>query len=114
MGMAPNIDLMLRGMSGLATLCYLAGLLYFSFTLMRVRRGRAAEVFFWAVTGQVLGTGLLAVMSLGTGLLGRGMPAAGVVNWAGIMGSVMPLWVLLSSLTAAVALVVSVAGGARR
>lgn len=114
MDLLPNIELVLRGMSGLATLCYLAGMLYFGFTLMRVRQGRPAEVFFWAVVSQALGVALTAVASLVVMYFSYSMTGGGGANWSGVMAFAIEGWVLLSGIVAAVALLMSTTGGARR
>lgn len=112
MGLIPDIGQVLRGMSGLAALSYFAGMLYFGYTLMRVRGGRSEAVFFWAVMSQCVGMALMAVASVAMMLFGYSMMGGGGVNWMGMMSSIMQGWVFLSSMVAALALVMS-ANGAR-
>jgi hypothetical protein len=105
-----DVDLVLRGASGLATMCYLAGMLYFGFILMRARGGRPEGVFFWTVVCQVGALGLIAVMSVVMRLFGYSMMSwggGGGVDWIGVVSSILEGGLLLSALVGAVALVMA-------
>ena len=111
-----DVDLILRGASGLAVMCYFAGMLYFGFILMRSRSGRPGLVFFWAVAAQVLLVILMAVMSVVMKLFGYSMMnwgGGGGVDWVGMVSSVLEGGLLLSGLGGAVALVMATGRGRR-
>lgn len=111
-----SVDLVLRCVSGVTELAFLAGMLYFGFILMRSRRGRPAVVFFWAVACQVAAVALIAVMSVVMRLFGYTMMnwmGGGSVDWPRVISSILEGTLLLGGFVAAVALVMVTARGRR-
>ena len=106
-----GIDLVLKGFTGMGSLLFLLGMLYFGFILMRERPGHWERAFFWAAAGQLVGLCLVAAISLATLLFGYSLMDGGGVNWAWVASSVCKGLVLLSSLAGAVALVGSTLRG---
>jgi hypothetical protein len=106
-----DIDLVLKGLTGLGSLLFFLGMLYFGFILMRARPGPWERVFFWAAAGQLVGLFLVAAVSVVTMLFGYDFMGGGGVNWAWVGSSVCKGLVILCSLAGAVALVGSTVRG---
>ena len=105
-----DVNSVLRGVSGMATLVFFAGMLYFGFILMRSCRKRPATVFFWAVICQVVLVAVMAVMSAVMGFFGNSMlgwAGGGSVDWLGMASSILEGTLVLCGLVAAVAMVMS-------
>lgn len=91
-------------LTGLASLLFLLGMLYFGFVLMRIRSGPWEQVFFWAAVCQVVALCLVAAVALVSRVVGNSLLAEGGVNWMWVASAVLKGVVLLSALTGAVAL----------
>lgn len=105
-----EIDLVLQGISGLASMVFYAGMFYLAFVMMRASRQRAAVVFFWAVTGQVVVLGLMMAMSVFMKLFGYSLMSwagGGSVDWVGVGVSVLEGGLVACGLVGAVALLMT-------